>query len=422
LLLESDRDRRRSTVHRILTVLDRFLEPYPADGGCDEGPGYWGLAAGSLFDALELARTATDGAIDVYAEEKVRNMARFIYLAHIADDYYVNFADASAIIHPNEALVYLFGIRVTDSDMIRHGLRLMQRSREGGRPLSSRANIDRQINFQRLLRAVFAPEILEQTMREGSAATSETPPLIAQHWLPDTEFFVAREHAGSAEGFFLAAKGGHNRESHNHNDVGTCLVYCDGKPLLIDAGVGTYVAKTFSQRRYEIWTMQSAYHNFLPRIDGVDQHDGESFAAREARAELSESRALLELDIAGAYPDEAGVEYWRRSIVLDRGACVEISDSFRLRNPQARIEISVLTPSDVDGGSAGELLLYERELGDGRRSAAARLLYPESLSAEWEWIALDDPRLRRAWGDGINRIRFSARADEIDALVFRIRR
>ena len=76
---------------------------------------------------------------------------------------------------------------------------------------------------------------------------------------------AARSKDGSAEGLYLAAQGGHNAESHNHNDVGNFIVYADGQPAIIDVGVETYTAKTFSSQRYEIWTMQSAYHN-LPSI------------------------------------------------------------------------------------------------------------------------------------------------------------
>lgn len=47
-----------------------------------------------------------------------------------------------------------------------------------------------------------------------------------------------------------------NLERHNHNDIGQFIVYADGKPVIIDVGVETYTAKTFSERRYEIWTME----------------------------------------------------------------------------------------------------------------------------------------------------------------------
>jgi hypothetical protein len=47
-----------------------------------------------------------------------------------------------------------------------------------------------------------------------------------------------------------------------------CGQFCDlyhGKPVIIDVGVKR-VRKTFSPQRYEIWTMQSAYHS-LPTIN-----------------------------------------------------------------------------------------------------------------------------------------------------------
>ena len=56
------------------------------------------------------------------------------------------------------------------------------------------------------------------------------PPLAADVWLPQTEVACARDAAGSAQGFPAAIQGRHNAESHNHNDVGTCVVYQDGRP------------------------------------------------------------------------------------------------------------------------------------------------------------------------------------------------
>ena len=67
----------------------------------------------------------------------------------------------------------------------------------------------------------------------------------------------------------------------------------------------TYTRKTFSAQRYEIWTMQSAYHN-LPTINGVMQKDGREFAARDVRYRADERIAELSMDIAAAYPKEAG--------------------------------------------------------------------------------------------------------------------
>ena len=50
-------------------------------------------------------------------------------------------------------------------------------------------------------------------------------------WYPQTEFCYMR----NAEAFF-AGKGGYNDESHNHNDIGSFVLYYDNTPIMIDAG------------------------------------------------------------------------------------------------------------------------------------------------------------------------------------------
>ncbi len=44
LLLERDEKSRLASVYKILRCLDNFMNGYYDDGGCDEGPGYWGRA------------------------------------------------------------------------------------------------------------------------------------------------------------------------------------------------------------------------------------------------------------------------------------------------------------------------------------------------------------------------------------------
>ena len=53
------------------------------------------------------------------------------------------------------------------------------------------------------------------------------------------------------EGLFMAAKGGCNGEFHNHNDVGTFIIYKNGERFICDSGNKTYNALTFSDKRYE---------------------------------------------------------------------------------------------------------------------------------------------------------------------------
>jgi hypothetical protein len=194
----------------------------------------------------------------------------------------------------------------------------------------------------------------------------------------------------------LGAQGGHNNESHNHNDVGNFIVYCDGRPALIDVGVETYSAKTFSDQRYDIWTMQSAYHN-CPTVNGVMQSPGREFAAKDLSFSSSGRSARLAMDIANAYPKEAGIKKWKRSWNFDGGNTIVVMDDFAIAEAKGDTYFTLMSavPVEVEKGSAVIL-------GDGFK---LRITYDKNLSPEIEPITITDPRLKNSWGDKIFRIK-----------------
>jgi hypothetical protein len=121
LLMEVDAEKRLAAVAKSMRSIDRFLGPYPRDGGCDEGPGYWGRAGASLLDCLELLYSASGGQIDLYGDPLVQDIGRFISRVQIEGRYFVNFADASAIVSPPPAVVFRYGQRIGDPDLMALG-------------------------------------------------------------------------------------------------------------------------------------------------------------------------------------------------------------------------------------------------------------------------------------------------------------
>jgi len=407
LLLEGEADRRAAVVEKVLRCLDRFIEPYPADGGCDEGTSYWDRAGGALFDCLELLYAASDGAIDVYAEPLIREIGRFLYRAHIAGAWFVNFADGGARVHISADLVHRYGRRIGDPALAALGASTHRQRRQAGEPLRG--------PLPRLLPALF-----NYTAIEAEAPAAE-PPYLRDVWLPDLQVMAAREQAGSPGGLYVAAKGGHNAESHNHNDVGQFIVYWDGRPAIIDAGVGTYTAQTFGPERYGIWTMRSSYHN-LPAVRGIEQRAGGAFAAREVVHRADEQGAELSLDIAGAYPPEAGIAAWRRTVRLMRDAAragagggaagdaapratrVEVRDDFRLASPADDVRLTLLLAAEPVPAGPGRI--------EAARGARQRLLIgfdAEVLEMAAEAVPLEDARLRGVWGERVWRVTLRAR-------------
>ncbi len=179
LLLEGDEQRRLAAVRKAMLCLDRFTAGYHEDGGCDEGPSYWLRAGGSLFDCLELLKLASDGAIDGYGNSLVHEIGRYIYRVHIAGQWFVNFADATARFTPTPDLVYRYGRAIKDEKMTAFGAwaaTLKPTERE---------------SIGRVLPALFHSGELRDMQAQ--------PPLVRDVWLPGIQVMAARCREGSSQ-------------------------------------------------------------------------------------------------------------------------------------------------------------------------------------------------------------------------------
>lgn len=387
LIVEKDRERLVQGIAKSLRSLDRFIEPYPQDGGCDEGPGYWGRAAASLFDCLEILESATDGAIDMFDLPLLKNMGSFIYKLHIHDQYFVNFADAAAIVSPAASIIYRYGTRVGDAQMSAFGSWLAHKQNVGEKGFGD--------SVARQLPALFSAKDL--------LAKDGTQPLPRDAWFPDIQVMGGRCQAGTPDGFFVAAKGGTNNESHNHNDVGNFVVFVDGKPVLIDSGVEPYTAKNASSERYDIWTMSSNYHN-VPQVNGQPQQAGAEFLAQDVTYGETDETVTFQLQLKDAYAKDAGIQSWVRALTLTRGQGVEIADAFELIKAESLV-LHLMTVCEVEIGD-GVLVLKSTSLVDDRVSGAAKIHFDADVfDVSTEAISLTDgERLHTIWGPRVIRI------------------
>jgi hypothetical protein len=401
LLLEEDGERRLSLLHKITDSIDRFLAVQYADGGCDEGASYWGVAAASLFDCLELLYLASDGALSIYGEPLIGKLGQYIVKMFVDQDYYVNFADGAARPSLDYSLIRQYGRRIGDDSMKALGLYGLRRQELTARQGKSGGRV---FMFRELLE-LFAPD-------EPEAEPSSADLYLRDAWLPDIQVLTARERPGSPQGLHLAVKGGHNQESHNHNDIGQTSVYLDGLPVLIDPGVGVYTAKTFSPKRYEIWTMASRCHN-VPVVNGFGQEAGRNYRARDVSGFLTDLASGISMDLAGAYPGQADIVHWRRRVVLHRSepAYIELTDDYKLGSssvPAAWTFMSCCVPRLEKGR-----ILLRHESGPG-----IYLQYdPGMLEARFETIPLDDPKLQAVWGAELYRIQLMLQENLLEAVV-----
>lgn len=299
----TDKEKREQVVRIAMEGLDKFTSIYEEDGACDEGPTYWEVAGGALYNACLVLYDMSAGRINAFKDPLVRKIGEFFPKTYISSGRFLNFSDGQSKLGVENSWGHDWGI-LSDSD-------LMQKFWEYA--YTSRGKLPRtELNMYnmpyRYFRMLGAPEL---PYRDFKAPKVD--------YLPSLDLSICRDEEEYDKGLYLSLKGGHNDASHNHLDIGNFVIFCDGVPIFIDAGVGTYTARTFNQDRYTIWSMRSEYHN-IPTINGIDQSPGRHFAAENAQ--FDENSGKLSLDLTNAYPKSAKLEAYTRSAVIEDGKAI----------------------------------------------------------------------------------------------------
>ncbi|CAG2104372.1 unnamed protein product [Medioppia subpectinata] len=297
---------RNDIIKRSVLSADIFTNRYPNDGGDNEGPHYWAAAGGRLIQFLSLMSSVSGNQINWSSNQLLKRTGEYIYRVHIDKDHFFNYGDTPAREIYDPSLVLQYGLIFNDNLMKQFASYLNHlRGSEG--TISSRLQSGE-------LNQIF----IQLSANTKFAEITPKAPQPMESWFPDLQVITLRTKEGSAEGIFLGAKAGSNYDTqHNHNDVGSFVLYVNGLPALIDIGVGTYTIDTFSDHRYNIWNFQSQWHN-TPTINGIQQQCGPQFKAQYAKYTKLENGGEFETDIAGAYPPEAQVKSWIRKWTFNR--------------------------------------------------------------------------------------------------------
>lgn len=376
-LLENDREQLSKDLYRSMLSVDKFINYVNEDGACEEGPSYWGHAAGKLYDYLQLVYLITGGKVSLFDLPMIKDMGEYISRSYVENNWVVNFADASAKFSAPESLIYRYGKAVNSEEMMGFASYLSKQKK---------SSVGSGIDFFRLL--------------ESIAHHAELNDMKLDYMKPDVTIYPGTQfyYLKNSNNLFLAIKGGYNAESHNHNDAGTFSLWVEGRPVFIDAGVGTYTRQTFGPERYSIWTMRSSYHN-LPSINGVEQKFGKEYKATDIR--VNAKNKMLSLNIAGAYPVEAYVNQWIRTYHLKEKALI-VQDRFSLQK--------TLQPHEIHFMLWGEIVVKDGFVEINGNGQKVTLSYDKVMFEPiLEPILLTDMRLSNVWGDEIYRLTLKAK-------------
>lgn len=276
--------------------MEAFLGGYLEDGVCMEGPLYWFYGFGFFVLYADRIRNFTDGRVDHFKNPKVRLISTFWQKQYLSGNCFATFSDAIlsqrypiGIIHylkdeyPEDVAVYPVEYGTFTDTMARLGMLL-------------RAYIWRNEDY------VKEPEAVDKPVT---------------YYAPCAQWLITRR-----PGYGFAAKGGHNEEPHNHNDLGSFVFARNGRQVLTDAGRGEYCRDYFRvETRYDYFHTSSRGHS-VPIIDGKYQCFGRSYSAKDTSYE----NGGFVTDIAGGYDCPELKSLRRQIVLLDDG--VDMTDTY----------------------------------------------------------------------------------------------
>jgi hypothetical protein len=341
---------------------------FEPDGGSIEGIGYWNYGLMYYVTLAELLRERTDGRLDLLANPRLRDIARYPLDMALSPGLYMNFGDAVEESALQPGIVQRLAER-TGVDDIR-GLLVPLEKLEG--------------------RGVIAAK-LAITLRDAAWWDGVCAPFPASAhqdaYLPECAMIKLVSRADAPKRILLAAKAGHTDGHHSHTDIGTVILHVDGESLICDPGRGLYSREYFRETRYQNVFCNSLSHS-VPRIGGRLQMPGPEFGGgKQYRGLITEhgerdGRKIVDMELQGAYPPGL-LTLFRRVLQFNplSGETV-LEDTFEWAGAPLDVEEAFVTwfPVEIDGARARIV---------GRRSTAA-LTIQEPAGAVFAAARLED--------------------------------
>ncbi|MBD5129823.1 MAG: heparinase [Ruminococcaceae bacterium] len=321
-LMKDDRERLDKLLTRINGSIANYIKGFGEDGACLEGLGYYTYGMSFFAAYAELMYGYSEGKVDLFEYPKLKNIALFQQKCFLTGDITISFSDSQRDEKYRLGLTAYLSRRFSEVEIP---------------PLSLAADMEAD-NCYRYI--VLSRDYFWTKQNVQIAASQKERNTV----LPYAQWSVCR----SDNGCVLAAKGGHNDEPHNHNDIGSFIYACEGESVLADVGAGEYTRDYFNENRYKNICCRSLGHS-VPLIDGKEQLAG---ARHKASRFISDGCGKTEMDIGAAYGLSPGNEITRAfSFEKNSGICT-VTDLFKLKDKSNITENLVTLYKPLISGSA----------------------------------------------------------------------
>ena len=258
---------------RLFGGMRRYLSGIDEEGYCSEGIGYWQYGF-EFFAAFYDVYTQLYGDEEILHSEKVQNLLKYPQRSEMADGVHLPFADGGCKMFRIGRQCYY-----TVKNLFGENFAFY--------PTEFSLDDSEKALEYRVLYGL-ANENLKEKQKEKENS----------FYYKNAQVLLCKKQKYS-----FTAKGGHNDEMHNHNDLGCFQIVKNNKRVIVDIGAGEYTREFFGVGRYgdKVFVCGSQSHS-VPIIDGALQKWG-----KEIEAEVLEVGSdSISLDISKAYGKERG--------------------------------------------------------------------------------------------------------------------
>ena len=357
LHLEPDPSRLAELVVRAAHSLADFIDGFECDGGSTEGVSCWAFGFGNFIMAAALLEQRTNGRLSFLTDEaRMRDIARFPLRTLISPGKWAEISD----IHPNmECPLWLISWLAQRLDipdlhaLAREQLRLGFDWREA--PLTW--------DLRSMLWRAAQPAVRD----EDRYTPARHDFYRGMHWM------FARREPADPDALVLVAKGGHNGEMHNQNDLGSIIVHHCGESLIVDPGRGRFSREYFGAGRYDLLVNQSFGHSCpvpngqmqgpLTHVRHGDRRIDAGYHARLLEHRADDTQDLLRLELVDAWDEAADLESLVRTVTFHRdcpAGRIELRDEVRFASGPGMLESVLITFGEVEEGEGHVIIRGER--------------------------------------------------------------
>lgn len=357
LHLEPDPARLAEMVARAAHSLADFIDGFECDGGSTEGVSCWGFGFGNFIMAAALLEHRTNGRLSFLGDrQRMRDIARFPLRTLVSPGKWAEISD----IHPDMEcplwLITWLAQRLDIPDLYalaREQLRLGLDWREA--PLTW--------DLRSLLWRAQEPEV----RGDERFVPARHDFYSGMHWM------LARMDPADPDALVLVAKGGHNGEMHNQNDLGSIIVHLGGESLIVDPGRGRFSREYFGAGRYDLLVNQSFGHSCpvpngqmqgpLSHVRHGDRRIDAGYHARLLEHCADDAQDLLKLELADAWDEAADLESLLRTVTMKRDCPegrIEVLDELRFASGPGMLESVLITFGEVEEGEGRVIIRGER--------------------------------------------------------------